>query len=46
MIAHAASGAERDRLWARWQEVDHDLDGYAARAAPTETAVVVFEPVV
>lgn len=43
MTAHAATGAERDRLWARWQEVDDDLDAYAARR-PRETAVVVFRP--
>jgi deazaflavin-dependent oxidoreductase (nitroreductase family) len=39
----AAQGEERDRLWARWQEVDKNLDGYAAlRSGPT--AVVVVEP--
>ncbi|MDH4278455.1 MAG: nitroreductase family deazaflavin-dependent oxidoreductase [Acidimicrobiia bacterium] len=38
----AATGAERERLWARWQEIDRNLDDYAARR-PTETAVVVFE---
>ncbi len=37
-----AQGAERDRLWARWSEVDRDLDAYAARR-PGETAVVVLE---
>ncbi|KRF34923.1 nitroreductase/quinone reductase family protein [Nocardioides sp. Soil805] len=41
--AHRAQGEERARLWARWAEVDHDLEGYAARR-PTETAVVVLEP--
>ena len=40
---HAAQGDERARLWARWQEVDKNLDGYAARR-PSETAVVVIEP--
>jgi deazaflavin-dependent oxidoreductase (nitroreductase family) len=40
--ARAAHGDERDRLWARWQEVDNDLDAYAALRS-TETAVVVFE---
>ncbi len=39
----AASGEERARLWARWQELDKDLDAYAARR-PGETAVVVLEP--
>lgn len=43
MTAHAATGAERDRLWARWEEVDGDLAPYTARR-PQETAVVVFEP--
>lgn len=44
VVAHAAVGAERDRLWARWRALDKDLDSYAARR-PTETAVVVLEPV-
>ena len=39
----AESGDERDRLWARWQEIDKGLDGYAARR-PTETAVVILSP--
>jgi deazaflavin-dependent oxidoreductase (nitroreductase family) len=39
----AAEGAERDRLWARWREVDPRLDGYAALRS-TPTAVVVLEP--
>ena len=42
--AHAAEGAERERLWARWQEVDKDLDGWAAQR-PTETAVVVLRTI-
>ncbi len=41
--AHAAEGAERSRLWARWQEVDPKLDAYAARRS-TQTAVVILEP--
>jgi deazaflavin-dependent oxidoreductase (nitroreductase family) len=41
--AHAALGVERERLWARWQEVDQNLDAYAALRS-TETAVVVLEP--
>jgi deazaflavin-dependent oxidoreductase (nitroreductase family) len=41
--AHRAVGAERDRLWARWGEIDKNLEAYAARR-PTETAVVVLEP--
>ena len=40
----AAQGAERERLWARWQQIDRNLDAYAARR-PAETAVVVLEPV-
>ncbi|MCF2526135.1 nitroreductase/quinone reductase family protein [Yinghuangia soli] len=39
----AAVGEERERLWARWQEVDKNLDGYATRR-PGETAVVILEP--
>ena len=41
--ARAAAGEERARLWARWQEIDKNLDGYAARR-PRPTAVVVLEP--
>jgi len=41
---HAATRDERSRLWARWREIDPNLDGYAARR-PSETAVVVLEPV-
>lgn len=43
VTGRAAVGEERDRLWARWQEIDKGLDEYAA-LRPTETAVVVFEP--
>jgi F420H(2)-dependent quinone reductase len=39
----AAHGEERERLWARWGEIDKNLDAYAARR-PTETAIVIFEP--
>jgi len=38
-----ASGEERERLWACWQEHGDDVDGYATHR-PTETAVVVLEP--
>jgi F420H(2)-dependent quinone reductase len=41
--ARAARGEERERLWARWSEIDKHLDQYAARRHG-ETAVVVFEP--
>jgi F420H(2)-dependent quinone reductase len=44
VTGRAAHGEERERLWARWGEIDKDLDGYAARR-PHETAVVVLEPV-
>jgi deazaflavin-dependent oxidoreductase (nitroreductase family) len=40
--ARAAEGEERDRLWARWQEIDKDLDGWAAQRS-TEAAVVVLQ---
>ncbi|WP_405646596.1 nitroreductase/quinone reductase family protein [Streptomyces sp. NBC_00019] len=44
-LAHgrAALGDERSRLWARWGEIDKNLDAYAARR-PYDTAVVVLEP--
>jgi F420H(2)-dependent quinone reductase len=44
--ARAATGPERDRLWARFREFrgwGDDIDALAARR-PNETAVVVFEP--
>ena len=41
--ARSAFGAERERLWSRWAEIDKNLDAYAARR-PNETAVVVLEP--
>ena len=40
----AAEGTERDRLWARWREIDAGLDAFAAKRS-RETAVVVLEPV-
>lgn len=43
VTGRAAEGDERARLWARWQEIDDNLDAYAARR-PTETAVVILEP--
>src|SRR5215207_3007449 len=43
VLARAATGEERDRLWRRWGEIDRNLDGFAARR-PRETAVVVLEP--
>jgi deazaflavin-dependent oxidoreductase (nitroreductase family) len=41
--AHAATGPERDRLWARWSEFGDDYEAYA-RLRPSETAVAVVEP--
>jgi hypothetical protein len=41
--ARAAGGEERLRLWARWREIDKQLDAYAALRS-SETAVVVLEP--
>ena len=44
--AHAAAGAERERLWTRFADYPgwgDDLDALAARRS-TETAVVVLEP--
>ena len=42
VTARAAEGEERDRLWARWAEIDKHLEAYAARR-PTETAVVILD---
>ena len=44
--ARAATGAERERLWAKFKDYPgwgDDLEGLAARR-PTETAIVVLEP--
>jgi deazaflavin-dependent oxidoreductase (nitroreductase family) len=41
--ARRAQGAERERLWSRWAEIDKNLEAYAARR-PRQSAVVVFEP--
>ena len=43
VTGRAAEGKERARLWARWEEIDENLDAYAALRS-TETAVVVLEP--
>ena len=43
VTGRAAEGEERDRLWARWREIDKNLDAYAARRS-METAVVILEP--
>ncbi|MCJ7781005.1 MAG: nitroreductase family deazaflavin-dependent oxidoreductase, partial [Acidimicrobiia bacterium] len=36
-------GEERSRLWARWRELDTNLDAVAALRS-VETAVVILEP--
>jgi F420H(2)-dependent quinone reductase len=41
VTAHAATGEERGRLWARWRAVQPKLDEYAALRS-TPTAVVVL----
>lgn len=43
VVGRAATGAERERLWQRWREIDKGLDGWASRR-PTETAVVILTP--
>jgi F420H(2)-dependent quinone reductase len=43
VVAHAATGQERVRLWDRWRSMDKNLDGYARRRS-TPTAVVVLVP--
>ncbi len=43
VTGRAAVGAEHDRLWERWREMDAHLDAYAARRS-SPTAVVIFEP--
>lgn len=43
VTAHAATGDERARLWARWEHYDKGLEGYAARRS-RQTQVVVLEP--
>lgn len=43
VVASVAVGAERKRLWARWQEMGDDVEGYS-KLRSTETAVVVLSP--
>jgi F420H(2)-dependent quinone reductase len=43
VVARAATGPERARLWELWRSVDSNLDAYARRRS-TETAVVVLAP--
>jgi deazaflavin-dependent oxidoreductase (nitroreductase family) len=41
--AREALGDERSRLWARFRDIDADLDAYATRRS-SETAIVILEP--
>jgi deazaflavin-dependent oxidoreductase (nitroreductase family) len=41
--ARAATGDERERLWALWRRLEANLDDFAA-LRPSPTAVVVLEP--
>jgi len=41
--AREATGAERDRLWQRWIEIEPETNAYA-RMRSTDTPVVVLEP--
>jgi deazaflavin-dependent oxidoreductase (nitroreductase family) len=43
VIAHAATGEERDRLWQAWYVLNEDYEGYT-RLRSGETAIVVLEP--
>jgi deazaflavin-dependent oxidoreductase (nitroreductase family) len=43
VTARAAEQEERSRLWARWRDIDAQLDGYAALRS-SETAVVILQP--
>ena len=43
VTGRAAVGEERSRLWARWREIDKNLDSLAALRSG-ETAIVVLEP--
>ena len=42
VTAHAATGEERERLWAVWNTLDEDYEGYTKLRAG-ETAIVVLE---
>ena len=41
--ARAAEIEERSRLWAKWREIDEQIDAYAALRS-SETAVVILQP--
>jgi hypothetical protein len=42
VTAHGATGEERERLWAMWNTLDEDYEGYT-KMRSGETAIVVFE---
>ena len=43
VTAHAATGEERERLWAMWNTLDEDYEGYT-KLRSRETAIVVLAP--
>ena len=43
ILGYFAQGDERERLWARWRQIDKNFDACAARRS-MPTAVVVLEP--
>lgn len=43
VVGTEADGAERERLWERWREIDHNVDKYAERRTEG-TPVVVLTP--
>ena len=43
VTAHAAAGEERERLWAMWNTLDEDYEGYT-KLRSGETAIVVLAP--
>ena len=43
VTAHAATGEELERLWAMWNALDENYEGYTKLRAG-ETAIVVLEP--
>jgi hypothetical protein len=45
VVAHAAEGTERARLWELWHQVHAELDDYAAlRSTPTAVVVLSQRP--
>jgi F420H(2)-dependent quinone reductase len=43
VVARAATGPERDRLWQRWMLTDKNFDAFA-RHRTTPTTIIVLEP--